>query len=42
MVLVKDKETLEKLTEEPSLADRSLFECDFPSTAGQKPTEYDY
>lgn len=42
MVLVKDKETLDKLTEEPSLVDRSLFECGFPSTAGQKPTEYDY
>ncbi|CAI4056772.1 hypothetical protein N7582_000700 [Saccharomyces uvarum] len=42
MILVKDKEKLDKVTEDPSLLDKSLFECGFPSTVGQKPTEYHY
>lgn len=42
LVLAKDKKTFEKLNETPDLVDKALFECGFPSTAGQKPTEYHY
>ena len=42
MILVKDREKLENLTEDPHLVDKSLLQCGFPNTAGQKPTEYHY
>ncbi|CCK70683.1 bifunctional AP-4-A phosphorylase/ADP sulfurylase KNAG_0F00110 [Huiozyma naganishii CBS 8797] len=42
MILAKDNETFQKLVTDPELMDKALFECGFPSTAGQKPSEYHY
>lgn len=42
MVLVKDQETYDRIIANPDLIDKSLFQCGFPNTAGQRPNEYNY
>lgn len=42
LVLVKKDETYKQILEKPELVNDALLECGFPSTAGQKPTEYHY
>ncbi|EDO19139.1 hypothetical protein Kpol_2000p107 [Vanderwaltozyma polyspora DSM 70294] len=41
-VLVKEQSVFEKINQDPSLLNKVLLECGFPSTAGQKTTEYNY
>lgn len=42
LVLIKNEETFKKVQEDTSLISQALLECGFPSTAGQKSTEYQY
>lgn len=42
LVLIKQEETFKKIQEDIGLIQQSLLECGFPSTAGQRSTEYQY
>ncbi|KAL3234246.1 Diadenosine 5',5'''-P1,P4-tetraphosphate phosphorylase 2 [Nakaseomyces bracarensis] len=42
LVLVKKEDVYKQILEKPELVNDALLECGFPSTAGQKPTEYHY
>ncbi|SMN20104.1 similar to Saccharomyces cerevisiae YDR530C APA2 Diadenosine 5',5''-P1,P4-tetraphosphate phosphorylase II (AP4A phosphorylase) [Maudiozyma saulgeensis] len=42
ILLIKEKETFDKIVETPNVVNDLLFECGFQNTAGVKPNEYNY